>query len=135
MAKVHKTDKEWRETLTDEQYRVLRQKGTEMPFSGSLRTNTKPGEYRCAACGSLIFDGSQKYESTIPTLVGWPSFAEAVPDSLEYHTDYSYGMIRTEISCATCGSHFGHLFEDDSSPSGKHYCVSSVCLDFKPKAE
>lgn len=130
--KIHKTDKQWREELTEEQYRVMRQKGTEVPFSGELTFNKVSGNYTCAGCGSVLFNSESKYQSTIPTLVGWPSFAKPLKGSVEYTTDTSYGMIRTEVSCATCGAHLGHVFDDDSSPSGQHYCLNSVCLGFNP---
>lgn len=133
MTKPSTSDKEWREKLTDEQYRVLRGKGTEIPFSGELTFNKKAGKYRCSACGNLIFDSKDKYQSQIPTLAGWPSFAKPIPESVEYVTDTNYGMIRTEVVCANCGSHLGHVFDDESSPNGKHYCINSVCLGFEPK--
>lgn len=132
--KLHKSDKEWREQLTDEQYRVLRQKGTEMPFEGAFTFNFDDGTYSCAACGQKIFTSDSKYQSTIPTLAGWPSFAEAIDGSVEYREDTNYGMYRTEVTCSQCGGHLGHVFDDDSSPSGKHYCVNSVCFNFD-KAE
>lgn len=132
MSKVHKTDKEWREQLTDEQYRVLRQKGTEIPFSGTLTFSKDDGYYHCVACDNKLFTSESKYQSAIPTLAGWPSFAEPIDGAVEYHEDSSYGMLRTEVTCARCGGHLGHVFDDDSSPSGKHYCLNSVCLGFKP---
>lgn len=132
MAKMHKTDQEWREILTDEQYRVLRKKGTEVPFSGKYVTSKEPGRYSCAACGTPLFSSKEKYDSTTPGLIGWPSFSEALSkDVVELQPDDSLGMHRTEVICASCGSHLGHLFEDETSPNGKHYCINSVCLDFK----
>jgi len=123
---------EWKDKLTPEQYRVLREKGTEAPFSGALLNEKGTGDYRCAACGALLFKSDAKYESDIPGLAGWPSFADvASSDAVELTPDNSHGMHRTEVICKNCGSHLGHLFDDDSSPTGKHYCINSVCLDFK----
>jgi peptide-methionine (R)-S-oxide reductase len=129
-----KSDGYWRERLTPEQYRVLREKGTEWPFSGKYLKASENGDYTCAACGAVLFKSDSKYETQIPTLAGWPSFAQvADSSSVELRDDTSYGMRRTEIICAKCGSHLGHLFDDESSPSGKHYCVNSCALDFMPK--
>jgi peptide-methionine (R)-S-oxide reductase len=128
------SDEEWKQKLTPEQYHVLREKGTEAPFSGKLLANTETGEYRCAACGSVIFKSDAKYESSSPGLMGWPSFAEvAGSDAVELKADNSWGMERTEVVCKTCGGHLGHLFDDPDSPSGKHYCVNSCALDFNKK--
>jgi peptide-methionine (R)-S-oxide reductase len=128
-----KSEKFWREKLTSEEYRVLREKGTEWPFTGDHLLRNEKGEYSCAACGVRLFDGKNKYETKIPSLAGWPSFAEvADTGSIELRDDTSYGMHRTEIICAKCGGHLGHLFDDESSPSGKHYCVNSCALDFHP---
>lgn len=127
------SEEEWKKKLTSEQYHVLREKGTEWPFKGQYVNNTDKGVYECVACGAELFDSTHKYESTIPSLVGWPSFAQVVEDgAVQLKEDNSYGMHRTEVVCATCGGHLGHLFDDDSSPTGKHYCVSSCALDFKP---
>lgn len=129
-----KTDEYWRERLTPEQYRVLREKGTEWPFTGEYLKQDENGAYNCGACGAKLFDSDSKYETQIPTLAGWPSFASVADSgSVGLRDDNSYGMHRTEIVCARCGSHLGHLFDDESSPSGKHYCVSSCALDFVPK--
>lgn len=126
------TDDEWKQKLTPEQYKVLREKGTEAPFSGELLYNDQTGEYRCAACGNLLFTSEQKYESDVPGLAGWPSFAElANNEAVELKPDNSHGMQRTEVVCSNCGSHLGHYFDDPSSPSGKHYCINSAALDFK----
>lgn len=131
---TNKSEDYWREKLTPEQYRVLREKGTEWPFTGKYLKHGDNGEYKCAACGTMLFKSDSKYESKISTLAGWPSFAEVADSgSIELRQDDSYGMRRTEITCAKCGSHLGHLFDDDSSPSGKHYCVNSCALDFVPK--
>jgi peptide-methionine (R)-S-oxide reductase len=128
------TDDEWKQKLTPEQYHVLREKGTEPPFSGKLYTNTDTGEYTCAACGTVVFKSDAKYESHVPGLDGWPSFSEvAASDKVTLVPDNSLGMERTEVICKTCGSHLGHLFDDPSSPSGQHYCINSVALDFDKK--
>jgi peptide-methionine (R)-S-oxide reductase len=130
----NKTDAEWKRELTPEQYRVLRQKGTEAPFTGKLLNNKGTGDYVCAACGTLLFKSDSKYDSDIPGLAGWPSFADvAASGAVELLPDDSLGMHRTEVICMNCGSHLGHLFDDTSSPTGKHYCINSVSLDFKGK--
>lgn len=126
-------DDKWKQTLTPEQYHVLREKGTEPPFSGKLLENKETGEYTCAACGSVIFKSDAKYDSNTPGLSGWPSFSEvAKSDAVVLVPDNSQGMHRTEVVCKNCGSHLGHLFDDPDSPSGKHYCINSVALKFNP---
>ncbi len=121
--------------LTPEQYAVLREKGTEAPFSGKYVHENKEGTYTCVVCGNPLFSSKVKADSTKgPTgLQGWPSFEEAIPGAINFTEDNSYGMHRTEITCAKCGSHLGHLFDDSSTSTGKHYCVNSVCLDLKAK--
>lgn len=120
--------------LTDEQKHVLLDKGTEAPFSGALLKNNDSGTYHCAACGALVFKSDDKYDSTTPGLLGWPSFAEAAnSEAIKLVDDTSYAMQRVEVQCATCGGHLGHLFDDTSAPTGQHYCINSVSLDFKPK--
>ncbi len=129
------TDDEWKQKLTPEQYKVLREKGTEIPGSGALLYNDKAGEYTCAACGQVVFMSDTKYESTMPGLIGWPSFAEAADDgAVKLVDDKSMLMHRIEVQCSNCGGHLGHLFEDDTSPNGKHFCINSAALDFKEKA-
>jgi peptide-methionine (R)-S-oxide reductase len=125
----------WRQELGEERYRVLRQKGTEVPHSGELVQENRTGDYACGACGQIIFKSDTKFESSMPGLVGWPAFSEvAANDAVELVDDNSLGMRRTEITCANCGSHLGHLFKDDpASPNGMHYCVNSLSLNFKPK--
>lgn len=131
MAKVQKTDDEWKKQLTPEQYRILREKGTELPGSGELLHVNDDGEYLCAACGNVLFKSNAKYESTMPGLIGWPSFSEAATsDAIELQDDLSLGMRRTEVLCKNCGGHLGHLFPDDSSPNGQHFCINSISLDF-----
>ncbi len=125
------TDEELKKRLTPEQYEVLRNKGTEAPFSGDLLKNTANGDYQCAACDNVIFKSGAKYDSTEPGLEGWPSFSEAVKGSVKLVSDDSLGMHRTEVICTVCGSHLGHVFDAGDSPSGKHYCINSCALDFK----
>jgi peptide-methionine (R)-S-oxide reductase len=130
MAKVEKSDAEWRAELTDEQYRVLRGKGTEAPFSGEYDHVFEPGTYRCAGCGAELFDGDAKYDSGC----GWPAFfAPASDDAVEEETDVSHGMVRTEVLCASCGGHLGHVFPDGPLPSGQGYCINSAALELDEK--
>jgi peptide-methionine (R)-S-oxide reductase len=126
---------DWKLKLTPEQYYVLRQKGTEPPFSGELLNEDRPGVFTCAGCGTEIFRSDQKYESTEPGLAGWPSFADVTDKGrIKLLDDYSFGMHRQEVVCSKCGGHLGHVFDGDpSSPSGQHYCVNSCALGFKPK--
>lgn len=127
------SDDEYKQKLTDEQYRVLREKGTEAPGSGKYVDFYEDGMYHCAACGQALFASGSKYESTMPGLIGWPAFTEAAAnDAVELQDDDSLGMHRTEVVCKNCGSHLGHLFDDPSSPNGQHFCINSVCLDFEP---
>jgi|SRR5579884_175512 len=128
------TDDEWKKRLTPLQYKVLRQKGTESPFSGSLYHNNKSGDYKCAACGKVVFTSENKYDSHTPGLEGWPSFMDVAKSAaVKLADDNSLGMHRVEVICKNCGSHLGHLFDDEESPSGKHYCINSAALDFKEK--
>jgi peptide-methionine (R)-S-oxide reductase len=136
MEPAQMTDDDWRKKLTPEQYHILREGGTEAPGTGALLHNTESGDYRCAACDTLLFRSDQKYDSTEPGLVGWPSFSGVAAladggDAVELRDDDSLGMHRTEAICKTCGSHLGHLFPDQSSPTGQHFCINCGALDFK----
>lgn len=130
-----KNEDEWKKKLTPEQYKVLREKGTEAPFSGKFLHEKKDGMYRCAACGQALFNSDAKFDSSIASLNGWPSFDQAIPGSIKEVPDTSYGMNRTEIVCSNCGSHLGHIFDDPEASTGKHLCINSVCLDLEEKAE
>ena len=130
--KVVKTDEEWKELLTPEQYRVLRKSGTERPFSGIYNDHYENGVYTCAACGTPLFKSETKYDHG----TGWPSFTAAFnEENVGYHKDFSHLMIRTEVRCAVCGSHLGHIFSDGPPPTHKHYCINSAALNFAPANE
>jgi peptide-methionine (R)-S-oxide reductase len=126
MSDVPTTEAEWREKLTPEQYQVLRQAGTERAFTGKYWDNHDRGTYRCAGCGQELFSSDTKYESHS----GWPSFYQALdPTKVEELSDRSFGMVRTEVKCANCGGHLGHLFDDGPNPTGMRYCINSASLD------
>jgi peptide-methionine (R)-S-oxide reductase len=120
-------EEELKKKLTPEQYKVLREKGTEAPFSGKYVYEKKSGTYNCMVCGNHLFASTAKFDSG----TGWPSFDEALPGAVNYNEDTEYGMHRTEITCAQCGSHLGHVFEDGPTKTGKRYCLNSVCLDLE----
>lgn len=122
-----KDEKVWKEKLTPEQYEVLREKGAEAPFSGKLLHETSKGKYTCAACGNPLFASDTKFDSG----TGWPSFDDALPGAVKFVDDHAHGMNRTEVVCANCGSHLGHVFEDGPTKTGKRYCMNSVCLDLQ----
>lgn len=128
-------EEELKKKLSPEAYNVLRQKGTEAPFSGKYVHEKKDGMYKCVVCGSPLFDSSAKYDSSIASLNGWPSFDQALPGSIRFEHDDSYGMNRTEVLCTKCGSHLGHIFDDSEAKTGKHFCINSVCLDLEEKAK
>ena len=130
MEKLDLTDAEWRERLTPEQYHVLRQAGTERAFTGKYWNNKDAGDYRCAGCGALLFDSGAKYDSGC----GWPSFtAPAVDEMVTEHRDASHGMVRTEVRCAKCEGHLGHVFPDGPGPEALRYCINSASIDFEKK--
>jgi peptide-methionine (R)-S-oxide reductase len=125
-----KTDDQWREELTPEQYEVLRRKGTEPPFTGEYVYNKATGSYRCAACGNELFRSDTKFDSG----TGWPSFTEpAFAEAVTTEDDDTYGMRRIEVMCAKCGGHLGHVFPDGPGPDGLRYCINSLSLDFEPE--
>jgi peptide-methionine (R)-S-oxide reductase len=124
---VQKSEAEWLEELGQEKYAILREKGTERPYTGEYNLHFESGNYHCAGCNALLFDSSNKFDSGC----GWPSFDESVEGSVEYVKDTSYGMMRVEILCASCGGHLGHVFNDGPTPTGKRYCVNSLSVDFK----
>ncbi len=128
---VTHTDAEWHQILTPEQFRVMREHGTERPGSCALLTEKRAGAFSCAGCDSALFETKEKFESG----TGWPSFTEPVQGAIEETTDRSYGMVRTEVHCATCGSHLGHVFPDGPKPSGLRYCINGVALNFEPATQ
>lgn len=131
MAEITKSEAQWRAILSAEQYRVLREKGTEAPFSGQYESHFAPGVYVCGACGASLFGSEMKFHSHC----GWPSFFDARPGSVVFTPDASYGIERVEVTCATCGSHLGHLFtgEGYDTPTDQRFCINSVSLKFLPE--
>ena len=124
------SDEDWRERLTDEQYRVLRQKGTDRAFTGRFTHPGPDGLYRCAACGAVLFDSETQFDSGS----GWPSFTEpANLENVELHVDTSLGMVRTEVTCKRCGGHLGHVFDDGPGPNGQRWCINSTSLELDPE--
>ncbi len=126
-------NEELKKKLSEEEYNVLREGGTEAPFSGKFYNENPEGTYTCKVCNSPLFPSTTKFHSSIPGLDGWPSFDEVIPGSVEYVHDASLGMSRTEVVCASCKSHLGHLFDDPDAKTGKHFCINSVCLEINEK--
>ena len=128
---TERSESEWRKQLSEEQYRVLREKGTEAPHSGKYNMHFQDGAYCCAACDAKLFESDQKFKSNC----GWPSFDNAIDGAIEYVQDRTFGMIRTEILCSNCGSHLGHVFDDGPTETGQRYCVNSASIEFESKSK
>lgn len=124
---IKKSEEQWRKELTPEQYHVMREKGTEPPFTGEFVHTDEKGMFTCAGCGAQLFSSDTKFDSGS----GWPSFTDAIPGAVTFQDDLAHGMKRTEVICAACGSHLGHVFDDGPGPEGKRYCINSVCLGLK----
>jgi len=128
MKEMPKNDSDWKERLSEEEYHILREGGTEAPFSGKLLNEKKHGMFKCAGCGEKLFSSDAKFDSG----TGWPSFEDALPGAVIFHEDDSFGMRRTEVKCAQCKSHLGHVFDDGpKETTGKRYCINSTCLAFE----
>ena len=129
---ISKTDEEWKESLTPEQYNVCRKKDTERPFTGKYNDCKDKGMYKCSCCGNKLFDSETKFESG----TGWPSFYKPINDeNVKYESDNTFGMTRTEVMCKKCGAHLGHVFDDGPQPTNLRYCINSVSLDLDKKQE
>ena len=133
---IPQSEEDWRKKLTPEQYKILREKGTEAPFTGEHVHNTDEGIFTCMGCGAELFESSAKIDdekNQTPGLAGWPAFEKAIKGAIKYQDDDSHGMHRTEAVCARCGSHLGHLFPDETTTTGEHLCINSISLDHKEK--
>jgi peptide-methionine (R)-S-oxide reductase len=126
---AEKSEQEWRESLSPEQYHILREKGTERAFTGKYWNHKENGAYACAGCGQELFVSGTKFDSGC----GWPSFYDAIPGTIVFTDDNSYGMHRIEVTCAKCGGHLGHVFPDGPEPTGQRYCINSASIDFQKK--
>jgi peptide-methionine (R)-S-oxide reductase len=125
--KIEKSEEEWRKELSEEQYRILRNKGTERPHTGAYNLHFEKGAYNCAACNQKLFESDSKFDAHC----GWPSFDKSIKGTVDYVLDKTHGMLRTEIVCSNCGGHLGHVFNDGPTETGTRYCVNSLSIDFE----
>ncbi len=128
---VNKTDAEWKAVLSPDEYRILREAGTERPFSGKYNDHHAQGTYVCKGCGEALYEASSKFDSGC----GWPSYDKSIGGTIEYRKDSTLGVLRVEILCANCGGHQGHIFDDGPTATGQRYCVNSASIDFKPSED